>query len=81
MTESKDYLYPLVFLLILIILYILLIFIFKGLIPYLKQRKYIKGEMERSFSEREYKYWKRKLKILYLDFIPFIGNVIKRHLK
>jgi len=40
---------------------------------YIIQRNYIKAEMNRSRSEREYKYWKRKLKKLRLRQIPVIG--------
>ena len=78
MTELNDNLYSLIMLTSMILIYLLLLFVFKALIPYLKQRKYIKGEMDRSFSEREYRYWKRKLKRLHLDYIPVIGGVIKR---
>lgn len=42
--------------------------------PLLKEREYIKMEIKRSFSKREYKYWKNKLKKLYLQHIPLIGR-------
>ena len=41
---------------------------------YIVQRNYIKAEMNRSRSEREYKYWKRELKRLYLHSLPLIGR-------
>lgn len=42
--------------------------------PFLREREYIKMEIKRSFDEEEYRYWKRRLKKLYLRSIPFIGR-------
>lgn len=42
--------------------------------PFLREREYIKMEMKRSFDEDEYRYWKHRLKKLYLRSIPFIGK-------
>ena len=78
MLELSDNLSPLIMLATMIVIYILLLFVFKALIPYFMQRKYIKGEMDRAFSEREYRYWKRKLSRLHLDYIPIIGGIVKR---
>lgn len=44
----------------------------KNVVPFIKEREYIKMEIERSFSEREEKYWKRELKKLYAEKLPFI---------
>ncbi len=46
-------------------------------LPFRKERKYIKMEMARSCGEREYRYWQRKLKRLYLQSIPLIGRFFK----
>ena len=79
LTESD--LYPILLLVAMILAYLLFVFIIKALLPYLRQRKYLIGEMDGAFSEQEYKYWKRKLRRLYLDYIPVIGRIIKKHLK
>ena len=46
-------------------------------IPFKEERDYIKMEMERSFEEDEYRYWRRELKRLYLRSIPFIGRFLR----
>ncbi len=58
-----------------VILFILFIAFFINIyIPFRKERMYIKIEMERSFSEEEYLFWKRELKSLYFRAIPLIGK-------
>ena len=44
------------------------------IVPFLEEREYIKMEMQHSFDEGEYHYWKRELKQLYLQAIPLIGR-------
>ncbi len=44
---------------------------------YLAQRNYIKAEMNRSRSQKEYEHWKKRLIRLRLRQIPIIGLFIK----
>lgn len=46
-------------------------------IPFKEERDYIKMEMQRSYEEDEYRYWKRELKHLYLRSIPLIGRLFR----
>ena len=46
-------------------------------IPFKEERDYIKMEMQRSYEEDEYRYWKRELKQLYLRSIPLIGRLFR----
>lgn len=46
-------------------------------IPFKDERDYIKMEMQRSYEEDEYRYWKRELKHLYLRSIPLIGRLFR----
>ena len=52
--------------------FLFLVFTFNVVMPFIEERNYIKMEMKRSEDE-EYYHWKRKLKRLYLSYIPFIG--------
>ena len=45
--------------------------------PFMKTRAYIKGEINRS-EGREYYYWKRELRKLYIEQIPILGWLIKK---
>ena len=45
--------------------------------PFKEERDYIKMEMERSYEEDEYRYWRRELKYLYLRSIPLIGRFFR----
>ena len=47
-------------------------------IPFKEERDYIKMEMERSFEEEEYLYWKRELKMLYISKIPIVRYIVRR---
>ena len=53
-------------------------FVINVYIPFSEERKQIKAEMARSVGRKEYLYWKRKLKKLYLSKIPFIRLFVKR---
>lgn len=78
MTQPQDALFSEIFILIFIMSFIILFFAayFKTVIkPFIKKRDYIKMELGRS-NEREYRYWKRKLKKLYVQHIPFVGKLI-----
>ena len=46
-------------------------------IPFKEERDYIKMEMQRSYEEDEYRYWRRELKYLYLRSIPLIGRFFR----
>ena len=45
--------------------------------PFVETRAYIKEEINRS-DGREYYYWKRELRILYIEHIPILGWFIRR---
>ncbi len=60
----------------LIVVLLVLIYIASVIIPFLKDRKYIIIEMERS-SGAEYEYWKKQLKKLYKYYIPIIGRFLR----
>ncbi len=60
----------------LIVVLFVLIYIAKVIMPFLKDRKYIKIEMERS-SGSEHEYWKKELKKLYKYYIPIIGRFLR----
>ena len=47
-------------------------------IPFKEERDYIKMEMERSFEEEEYLYWKRELKMLYISKISIVRYIVRR---
>ena len=49
--------------------------------PFTEDRRYIKTEMERAYNEKEYRYWKQKLKKLYISQIPFIGRRIVEYMR
>lgn len=46
-------------------------------IPFKEERDYIKMEMDRSYEEEEYLYWRRELKYLYLRSIPLLGRFFR----
>ena len=46
-------------------------------IPFKEERDYIKMEMQRSYEEDEYRYWRRELKYIYLRSIPLIGRFFR----
>ena len=63
-----------IILLLFILSVLFLIAWFKSIAPFLSERENIKMEMSRSYSEKEYRYWKRELRRLYLRSIPVIGR-------
>ncbi len=68
--------------LIFIIVSVIFIFLVAALyigvfIPFSDRRREIKSELSRS-DGREYDYWQKQLKNLYLSHIPIIGLFIKR---
>ena len=58
-------------------LFIILAFIFNIFLPFMEERDYIKMEMQRSYEEEEYRYWRRELKYLYLRSIPIVGKFFR----
>ncbi len=73
------------FLLIILIIAVLLLcimaFYINVVIPFYKERNYIRMEMLRSCDHREYQYWKRELKRLYIAHIPILGNLILKYMR
>ena len=68
----------LIFLAILVIgFFVIFALIFNVIIPFKEERNYIKMEMERSYEEEEYLYWKRELRRLYISHIPIIGRFFR----
>ena len=63
---------PILYLLISIVAITLIIKATMALIEFLGVRKYIKMEIERSSSDAEIQYWKRRMKRLYKSYIPKI---------
>ncbi len=57
-----------------LILFVLLALYFNFIAPLVKEREYVKMEMRRSYSEDEYRFWKRELRRVYLRHIPIIGR-------
>ena len=67
---------------ILILIFAIVVFLLMAacmvnvVMPLIKDRRYIKMEMQRSEGE-EYEYWKKELKKLYRYYIPLIGRFIR----
>lgn len=57
--------------------FIILALVINFFIPFKEERDYIKMEMERSYEEDEYLYWRRELKYLYLRSIPLLGRFFR----
>lgn len=60
-----------------VILVIFIVVFINAYLPFKERRDYIKMEIGRSDSEREYRYWKKELKRLYIKSIPLIGRFFK----
>ena len=69
--------------LLIVPLALLLIFAFymNVLVPFSEKRDYIKREIARAYSEGEYRYWKSKLKKLYISLIPIVGKKIVKRMR
>ncbi len=63
--------------LVIIISFLIIALCFKKIFQYINEREYIKAQMQSSHSKREYIYWKRKLKKLYLNYLPLIGRFLR----
>lgn len=57
--------------------FIIFAFFINFFIPFKEERDYMKKEIERSYGEEEYRYWRRELKYLYLRSIPGIGRFFR----
>lgn len=69
------------FFLYLVLIMPLLIFVFlavyiRKIKPFNESRRYIKLELSRSFDDSEKRYWKRKLKRLYISNITLFGRLL-----
>ena len=62
--------------LIIILFFVVLAFYLNRVKPFVEKRRYYKMEMSRS-DGREYRFWKRKLKKLYMRSIPIIGRFFR----
>lgn len=76
--ENTDSIVNVVLILIFLIILLLLMiaFVLNVIMPLIKDRRYIKMEMQRSEGE-EYEYWEKELKKLYRYYIPLIGRFIR----
>ena len=54
---------------------------FRFVVPFTRERDYIKSELNRSYTDAEYRHWKRELKKLYVSSVPFFGRFLARHIK
>ena len=50
-------------------------------VPFFKELDYIKSELYRSYNESEYRFWKKRLRVLYIRSIPFVGCMLVRLIK
>lgn len=66
--------------LIIIILFCILVFYVYVIKPFVEEKRYIKSEIKRAYNEKERKYWKKKLKKLYIAYIPIIGRKILKYM-
>ncbi len=44
---------------------------------FIMNRQYIQMEMKRAETEREYRHWKREMRRLYIEIMPFLRIFIK----
>ena len=51
------------------------------LLPFSEGRRYIKAEIQHSYNESEYRYWKRELKKLYISQISILGKYIVKRMR
>lgn len=79
MTESS-YIAMHGILLLIFIFMILAVFIVKVIVPFSRERSYIKAEINRTDGE-ELCYWKHELKKLYVRQIPFFGKMILKSMR
>lgn len=56
-------------------LFLFLTLFINSYLPFKKERDYIKMEMHRS-KGREYRYWKKRLRMLYVSKIPIVRSIV-----
>lgn len=66
-----------VIIIVIIILFFFVAFFINSYLPFMEERKYIKMEIGRT-NGSEYRYWKKRLKNLYLSHIPIIRRFFKQ---
>ena len=79
MTESS-YIAMHGIILLIFIFMILAVFSVKVIVPFSRERSYIKAEINRTDGE-ELCYWKHELKKLYVRQIPFFGKMILKSMR
>ncbi len=57
--------------------FLLFAYIINVYLPFKEERDYIKMEIARSYRKKEYEYWKRELRRLYLSLIPLLGRFFR----
>ncbi len=62
---------------VMLLIFIIWGFFFSTIIPLIKDRRYIKMEIARSTNISEYRYWKKRLRRLYLSSIPIFGRFLR----
>ena len=67
----------LVLALIVLALFVLVALWINTIVPFVNSRDYIKMEMNRSFDEARYLFWKKELRKTYFRYIPFIGRFFR----
>ena len=79
MTESS-YIAMHGIILLIFIFMILAVFSVKVIVPFSRERSYIKAEINRTDGE-ELCYWKHELRKLYVRQIPFFGKMILKSMR
>ncbi len=66
---------------IIVVIGVIVLFAFfaNAVVPFFEKRSHIKMEMERSCNEREYRFWKKKLKNFYISSIPIVGKLLAKY--
>ncbi len=81
MVEVNSVLFRSVSIIVICLSLIIMILVYtKIIIPFNNEKAYIKSEIARSFG-RERKYWKRRLKKLYVSAIPLLGKLLLKFMR
>ena len=64
-----------------VVIICIIVFLLNVVFPMLAERKYIKNELGRACSDRDYAHWKRILKRLYISCIPIVGKRLSERVK
>ncbi len=79
-TDADSTIMIVFFIAIAIIIFVYL-FYAKLIGPFREKKRYIKIELERAYTEREYLHWKRELKHLYMSYIPIYGRLFRKYFR